>query len=163
MEISDVAYGIAESGKLVDDVGVVDVDHSRLVAVQVKVEGFFRRPHHGSFVTYYLKKVVKYSFKSQNSLKCPCFCAQWIFDFIAQVFAKQNCQIKNFKKRSKWWTLEPEHRSYPGHRNESKLGSRRTRLLRRSRTTSPDRKIRPEIWNLPRYLKIIFVIFFINL
>jgi len=73
-----VTYGIAESGKLVDDVRVVDVDHSRLVAVQVKVEGFFRRPHHGSFVTYYLEnrnkkketskmifiKVVKFSFKT---------------------------------------------------------------------------------------------------
>ncbi len=56
LEIRDVTYGIAESGKIVDDVRVVDVDHSRLVAVQVKVEGFFRRPHHGLFVTYYLKK-----------------------------------------------------------------------------------------------------------
>ena len=77
LEIRDVTYGIAESGKLVDDVRVVDVDHSRLVAVQVKVEGFVRRPHHGSFVTYYLEnrnnkketskmifiKIVKFSFK----------------------------------------------------------------------------------------------------
>ncbi len=87
-----MTYGIAESGKLVDDVRVVDVDHSRLVAVQVKVEGLVRRPHHGSFVTYYLEnrnnkketskmifiKVVKFSFISVLIKLVRCICENFM-------------------------------------------------------------------------------------